>query len=367
MPVASEIEPVEVFFSYSHQDETLRDELAKHLSILQRSSVIDAWHDREITAGTEWADEIDAHLNSARVILLLVSPDFMASDYCYDIELKRAMARHRAREACVIPIILRSVDWRGAPFGKLQSLPHNGKAVTSWTNRDDAFFDVAQGIRKAIKDLTKARREVYRKEAIRQEVIRKEAIRQEAIRKEAIIRRIRQSLSIAKSHQALEQTLSEVEAFRERYPTNPEGQRLKDQILRAIYQERGRLLEKRGSASVNTSTSHHPGGRRLQAKSSGSFTHPILDISQQAWGFMLPVMAIWVLVGLLSMGDVQSRHRLGFWFVYGAGGGLFSGFIGGAGIRADRLFHAMGAGSPKLDAFWSAEWSLRMGPVWNHG
>jgi hypothetical protein len=141
---------IEVFFSYSHRDEALRDELAKHLSIMKRQGIIDAWHDRQITAGSEWAGEIDAHLNSAQVILLLISADFLASDYCYDIELKRAMERHEAGTARVIPIILKPVDWQGAPFGKLQALPKNAQAITTWSNQDEAFLNVAQGLRKAV-------------------------------------------------------------------------------------------------------------------------------------------------------------------------------------------------------------------------
>ena len=124
--------PMEVFFSYSHKDEQLRDELAKHLSILKRQGIITAWHDREISAGTEWAGEIDAHLNTARIILLLISADFLASDYCYDMELTRAMERHAAKEARVIPVILREVDWKGAPFGQLQALPKDAVPVTKW-------------------------------------------------------------------------------------------------------------------------------------------------------------------------------------------------------------------------------------------
>lgn len=143
-------EAVDLFFSYSHKDEELRDELALHLSMLKRQGVINAWHDREITAGTEWAGEIDQKMDSARVILLLISANFLASDYCYDIELKRAMERHQAGEAQVIPIILKPVDWRGALFGKLQALPKNAKPVTTWENRDEAFLNIAEGIRKAI-------------------------------------------------------------------------------------------------------------------------------------------------------------------------------------------------------------------------
>ena len=96
---------VELFYSYPHRDEELRNELDKHLSILKRQGVIDGWHDRRILAGKEWEGEIDEHLNTAHVVLLLISSDFIASDYCYDVEMKRAMERHEAGEALVIPIL----------------------------------------------------------------------------------------------------------------------------------------------------------------------------------------------------------------------------------------------------------------------
>src|SRR2546421_9745171 len=102
--------PVIVFYSYAHEDESLRNELEKHLSLLQRRGIITTWHDRKIVPGTDWAYAIDSHLNEATIILLLVSPDFMASDYCYSIEMDRALKRHQAGKARVIPIILRSVD-----------------------------------------------------------------------------------------------------------------------------------------------------------------------------------------------------------------------------------------------------------------
>ena len=143
------MEPVELFFSYSHKDEKLRDKLEPHLAMLKRDKVIKAWHDRKISAGTEWAQAIDDNLNSAGIILLLISADFLASDYCYDVEMQRAMERHEAGEARVIPIILKPVDWNGAAFGKLQAFPTNAKAVTLWSNRDQAFTNIAQGIRQA--------------------------------------------------------------------------------------------------------------------------------------------------------------------------------------------------------------------------
>jgi hypothetical protein len=142
-----------VFFSYAHGDEALRSELAKHLSLLQHQGIIAGWHDRQILAGTPWADAIDTHLQTAALILLLVSPDFIASPYCYNIEMQRAMARSEAGEARVIPIILRPVDWHSAPFGTLQALPKDGRPVTSWPNRDDAFLDIARGIRAVAEEL----------------------------------------------------------------------------------------------------------------------------------------------------------------------------------------------------------------------
>ena len=154
-------EPLSVFFSYSHKDETLRDELAKHLSVLLRQGIIDAWHDRRIGAGAEWAGEIDKHLNSADIILLLVSANFLASDYCYDKEMMRAMQRHEDKSdpARVVPVILRPVEWRGAPFGKLQALPKDGKPIVGpdWHSHDEAFADVAKGIRRLAEELKKKR------------------------------------------------------------------------------------------------------------------------------------------------------------------------------------------------------------------
>ena len=115
--------------------------------------MITTWHDRKIGAGTEWRGQIDTHLNAAHIILLLISSDFLASDYCRDVEVKRAMERHEAEEARVIPIILRPAIWQGAPFEKLQALPKDAKSVTTWSNQDEAFVSVAEGIRSAVDEL----------------------------------------------------------------------------------------------------------------------------------------------------------------------------------------------------------------------
>lgn len=135
-----------VFFSYSHKDEELRNELEKHLIMLKRKGIIETWHDRVILAGSELTNEIDKNLQNADIILLLVSIDFLASDYCYDIEMKKALEMHANNEATVIPVILRNCDWHSAPFGKLMAVPIDGKGIVTWSDRDSAFLNVAKSI-----------------------------------------------------------------------------------------------------------------------------------------------------------------------------------------------------------------------------
>ena len=155
------LEPeIKLFCSYSHRDEHLRDELAKHLKLLERQGLVRSWHDRQIGTGV-WKETIDRNLEEADIILLLISSDFLASDYCFDIEMKRALDRHAAGEALVIPVILRPVDWQATDFGKLQALPRDGKAVTTFENLDVAFEQVTQGVRRAIATLVDTRHGVF--------------------------------------------------------------------------------------------------------------------------------------------------------------------------------------------------------------
>src|SRR5450755_635431 len=149
----SKPEPVTMFLSYAHEDESLRSELEKHLSLLQRQGLVSTWQDRRIMAGTDWAEAIDEHLNSASIILLLISADFLASDYCYGVEMQRALDRDKAGQARVIPIIVRPCDKKGAPFAHLQALPKDARAITAWNNRDEAWTDVIAGIRRMIEAL----------------------------------------------------------------------------------------------------------------------------------------------------------------------------------------------------------------------
>ncbi|MEX1154191.1 toll/interleukin-1 receptor domain-containing protein [Parvibaculum sp.] len=139
-----------VFFSYSHADEALRDQLEKQLAMLRRQGAIDIWHDRRIGAGADFGREIDSHLEEADIVLLLVSADFLASDYCYDREMMRALERHEEGRAVVVPVILRACDWQGAPFGKLLATPTDGRPITQWPDRDQAFLEVTKAIKSAI-------------------------------------------------------------------------------------------------------------------------------------------------------------------------------------------------------------------------
>ncbi len=147
--------PVKIFCCYAHEDEVLLIKLKTYLGSLHRQGLIDLWHDRDISAGTEWEHEIKERLNTSEVILLLISPDFMNSDYCYGVEMHQALKRHERGEAQVIPIILRPVYWKEAPFSKLQALPTDGTPVTSsqWHDIDEAMFNVTEGIRILLKQL----------------------------------------------------------------------------------------------------------------------------------------------------------------------------------------------------------------------
>jgi outer membrane protein assembly factor BamB len=144
---------VKVFCCYSHEDQSLLRQLKDHLMPLQREGLITLWNDTDILPGVNWKKEINNYINTAQIILLLISPSFMASEYCYSREMLRAMERYESENAHVIPIILRPVDWKFSVFGKLQALPADAKPITSWHNQDEAFLNIAQGVRSVVKRL----------------------------------------------------------------------------------------------------------------------------------------------------------------------------------------------------------------------
>jgi hypothetical protein len=157
MPEATK--EIKLFYSYAHEDKTLRDELEKYLSALKRQYSLTNWSDREILAGEEWAQAIDQHLSSADIILLLISPDFIVSDYCYGKEMQLALERHQQGTCRVIPILLRpTAFWEKAPFSFIQMLPTGAKPITRWSDRDEAFYDVVEHLAASIEALILSRR-----------------------------------------------------------------------------------------------------------------------------------------------------------------------------------------------------------------
>ena len=146
---------IEILFSYAHEDEALRDKLEKHLSSMKRQNRIVCWYDRQISGGNPWEQAISSHLDTADIILLLVSRAFIASDYSNRVEVRHALEKHEKGEVRVIPVILRQCDWHDEPFAKLQALPRDARPVTDWSNLDNALYDVVSGIKKVVVELEK--------------------------------------------------------------------------------------------------------------------------------------------------------------------------------------------------------------------
>lgn len=151
------VEPLRLMCCYSHKDERQLEELKAHLSPLQHQRRIDLWWDRRIEPGAKWDEKIVRELRDADIIVLLVSSDFINSDYCYGVELTRAIERHEAGDAVVVPVLVRAFDFDGTPIAHLQALPKDRKAVESWTNKDEAWVDVARGIRQVVEKLDTTR------------------------------------------------------------------------------------------------------------------------------------------------------------------------------------------------------------------
>lgn len=192
-----------LFFSYSHRDETWRNELEIHLQSLQRQGLIDTWHDRCLLPGDEVDHVISEYLESASIILLLVSPYFIASNYCFDVEMTRALQRHEAGEARVIPVILEPCVWQELPFGKLLATPTDGKPVSKHPNPHDAFVDIVKAVRRALPD----------KESQQREPVRTSESMSEADLPRSSNLRIRKKFSDEDRHQFLEESFEYLARF----------------------------------------------------------------------------------------------------------------------------------------------------------
>jgi len=139
-----------VFYAYAREDEALRERLEVHLSVLTREGLIEPWHDGRIAPGAEWSAESRRQLDAADLVLLLVTADFLASSRGWEVEMTRALQRHEAGEARVVPVIVRPCDWKSTPLAKLQAVPKDAIPVTRWADPEDAWVDVAQRIRKLL-------------------------------------------------------------------------------------------------------------------------------------------------------------------------------------------------------------------------
>jgi hypothetical protein len=145
---------LKVFLSYAHEDKAMKDDLRKFLTNLSRSGKISVWQDCELIAGEEWDAGIKKALAAADIILLLISADFNASDYIWREELTTAMARHESGQARVIPILLRTCEWNDMPYARLQALPTGARPVSNFDDCDEAYTDIARGIRRVVEAMT---------------------------------------------------------------------------------------------------------------------------------------------------------------------------------------------------------------------
>ncbi len=141
---------ISLVFSYSHVDEELRNELEKHLSPLKRMGKITTWHDRRIDPGQEFEHQIDHYFSEADIILLLISSDFIGSDYCYQVEMTNAMERHKRGEVVVIPVILRECAWHQLPFGSIMAATIDGKPIIKFASHDEGYVQVVDAVSRAI-------------------------------------------------------------------------------------------------------------------------------------------------------------------------------------------------------------------------
>ncbi len=145
---------IEIFYSYVDEDKEMATRLQKHLILLQRQGLITDWSSAKLELGKDPSEQTMKHLNSAKIILLLISPDYLFSDYQYTVEVKRAMERSKAGKAIVIPVLISPTDdLNSTPFGKLLALPRNRKPISLWTNKDVAFVEVAKEIRTVVNSL----------------------------------------------------------------------------------------------------------------------------------------------------------------------------------------------------------------------
>lgn len=153
------MKPIEIFFSYAHEDEPFKEAVRKQLVGFDHRGIIRKWHDRMIPPGTAWRGQIDYQLQNSDIVLLFISPHFLDSDFCYEHEMPQAMAQHEGGRTRVIPIIVTSCLWEQEPFAALQVLPTDARPMDTWSNRNKGALNVARGVMQAVTELSTAHSE----------------------------------------------------------------------------------------------------------------------------------------------------------------------------------------------------------------
>jgi hypothetical protein len=150
------MKPLRIFYSYSKQDQELLDRLLSHMRVLERVGLIEEWSNTAIQPGDDRNLTTEKYLRNADIILLLISANFINTDFCYEVELSLALQEHQRGKALVIPIFLRPCSWQDTPIAQLQGLPRNNQSITShpyWSDQDEAFYEIVQELKLLIRKL----------------------------------------------------------------------------------------------------------------------------------------------------------------------------------------------------------------------
>lgn len=153
---------IKILYSSAPEDKSMLENLDKHLVNLKRNSFISTWHHDELQPGIERIVEVEKHFKAADIVILLISSSFFNSDYCHDVEMKKALEKQKNKEAIIIPILLSPCDWENTQIGKLEILPTAKMPIVLWNNREQAFWDVAKNIRQKVEALLKSRVKVWK-------------------------------------------------------------------------------------------------------------------------------------------------------------------------------------------------------------
>ncbi len=243
--------PISLFYSYSHKDEDLRLKLETHLSALRRGGLIAEWHDRKLEPGDAWRDEIDRHLASADIVLLLVSSDFIASDYCWGEEMTKALARHARDEARIIPVILRHCRWRNTPLGSLQAVPKDARPIKAWPDEDAAFDDVAAAIERSLQQIRERAEQEARQRTEEEARQRTEEEARQRTEEEA-----RQRTEEEARQRAEEEARQQAEEEAGRRAEKEARQRVEEEAGRRAEEEAGRRAEEEAGRRAEEEARH---------------------------------------------------------------------------------------------------------------